>query len=45
MMPIPSKLRKELSEDPYYSVCARLGSDCQGRITWEHSYIYKKLIQ
>lgn len=30
-----------MSEDPYYSVCCR-GSEgsCDGRITWEHSFIY-----
>ena len=34
---IPPKLRKQLSEDPEYQKCLRAGSDCQGRITWEHA--------
>jgi len=37
---MPLKLRKELSEDPFYKVCARKGYDCRGRITWEHSWLY-----
>ena len=45
MQPIPSALRKQLSEDPYYNHCARLGNDCDGRITWEHAFIYKTQIQ
>ena len=40
MRPIPQKLRSELAGDPYYSMCARHGPDCQGRITWEHAWIY-----
>lgn len=40
MRPIPSKLRKEMSEDPYYSICARKDSHCNGRITWEHAWVY-----
>jgi len=42
---IPPKLRERLSENPYYHKCARRGSDCDGRITWEHSFIYKNQIQ
>jgi hypothetical protein len=40
---IPPKLRRELSEDPYYQVCARGWencSPCRGRITWEHAILY-----
>lgn len=37
---IPPKLKKKMSEDPYYLVCARVNSDCEGRITWEHAWIY-----
>lgn len=44
-MPIPAKLREEMANDPYYKSCARKGSDCSGRITWEHSFIYKNQIQ
>ncbi|MGH7782249.1 MAG: hypothetical protein ACREO5_00165 [Candidatus Binatia bacterium] len=40
MHPIPPKLRKQLSEDPYYKACARAGTDCDGRITCEHSILY-----
>ncbi len=40
MRPIPKKLREELVSDPYYKYCARLGSDCSGRITWEHAWTY-----
>lgn len=29
-----------MANDPYYKTCARKGSDCQGRITWEHSWLY-----
>lgn len=38
--PIPKKLREQLSEDPYYSVCARENEECSGRITWEHACYY-----
>lgn len=40
MTPIPLKLRKQLEVDPYYSMCSRAGSECNGRITWEHAIIY-----
>jgi len=40
MTPIPPKLRKEMSEDEYYTRCSRANIDCQGRITWEHAWIY-----
>lgn len=26
--------------DPYYKKCARANSQCAGRITWEHCWIY-----
>lgn len=29
-----------MSVDPYYQVCARKNGECQGRITWEHAFIY-----
>lgn len=38
---MPPTLRRELSEDPYYQVCARSNSECAGRITWEHALYYK----
>jgi hypothetical protein len=37
------KLRRQLSLDPYYHVCARKGlhrHQCGGRITWEHALIH-----
>ena len=40
MRPIPLKLRKQLENDPYYKSCARKDRDCEGRITWEHVWIY-----
>lgn len=40
MTPIPPKLREEMSNDPYYKVCARKNGECSGRITWEHAWIY-----
>ena len=35
---IPKKLLTEILADPYYEVCARLGDDCDGRITFEHVF-------
>jgi len=40
MRPIPKTLKDEMAADPYYRVCARLNGDCDGRITWEHAFIY-----
>ena len=45
MSPIPQKLRKQLSEDPEYKICARAmrsghGGECRGRITFEHAILY-----
>ncbi len=40
MRPIPPALKKEMADDPHYKHCARANSDCSGRITWEHAYIY-----
>ena len=40
MRPISPKYRKIINEDPYYRVCSKLGSDCNGRITIEHAFIY-----
>ena len=40
MIAIPLKLRKEMSEDPYYYRCAREDGTCKGRITWEHALLY-----
>jgi len=37
---IPPLLREMMSEDPYYKVCARSNSECEGRITWEHTLLY-----
>jgi len=38
MRRIPTKLREQLEEEP--QVCARRNKDCNGRITWEHVFIY-----
>ena len=35
---IPKKTREELASKP--QICARLGEDCDGKITWEHALIY-----
>jgi hypothetical protein len=40
MTPIPERIKRILEIDPYYHTCARSGSDCKGRITWEHAIIY-----
>lgn len=40
MRTIPAKLKKEILLNPYYKVCARKDSDCDGRITWEHAIIF-----
>jgi len=40
MRPIPQKLRKIIDSSAYYETCARKGSDCRGRITIEHSFLY-----
>lgn len=37
---IAQRLRNEMAVDPYYQVCARKNGECQGRITWEHAFIY-----
>lgn len=38
-MPIPDKLRSELSEDPFYSKCCITGKR-NGKIDWHHCYTY-----
>lgn len=40
MRPIPLKLRNQIADDPYMKTCARSNEECQGRITWEHAFIY-----
>lgn len=40
MTKIPEKLRASLAIDDYYKKCVRQGFDCDGRITWEHVWIY-----
>jgi hypothetical protein len=38
---IPKKLLKELLSDKFYEKCVRHGEgSCQGRITFEHAWIY-----
>lgn len=39
---IPSKLRSEIKDDPYYRFCARADvHECAGRITWEHALTFR----
>lgn len=41
MRPISKKLKFEIQGDPYYDKCARAKEGgCDGRITWEHAFIY-----
>src|SRR3990167_1326227 len=40
MRPLPTKLRQQLANDPYYSKCARFDEECSGRITWELAFTY-----
>ncbi|MCH8331720.1 MAG: hypothetical protein IH946_10165 [Bacteroidetes bacterium] len=41
MRRIPEKLRQEILADSYYKTCAREeDGGCEGRITWEHVWIY-----
>jgi len=41
MNPIPKKLREEMESDPYYHKCLRhKENECNGRITFEHCWIY-----
>lgn len=41
MRPIPKKLKDEIKKDPYYKRCARADDGgCDGRITWEHAWMY-----
>lgn len=42
-MPIPLKMRAEMSRDPFYKACALRGwheHTCEGKITWEHALIH-----
>jgi hypothetical protein len=35
---IPDKLKREMSDDPYFSICAfKDMHECGGRVTWEHA--------
>ena len=39
---IPAKLKKEMSDDPYFSICAfKDMHECGGGVTWEHSLMGK----
>lgn len=40
MRPISKKNRTLINSDIYFTCCARGGSDCSGRITIEHAFIY-----
>lgn len=41
MRPIPLNHRKIIDSDPYFRQCARRSGDCSGRITIEHSFLFK----
>ena len=46
MRPIPPKLKEQIANDPFMRDCIYRSPDapnhnCRGRITWEHSFIYK----
>lgn len=40
MNKIPPKLKKKILADPYYKHCAREDTSCNGRITFEHAFLY-----
>lgn len=41
MSPIPPTVKAEILADPYYKQCARASEmECDGRVTWEHAWIY-----
>tara|TARA_R110000868_G_scaffold276331_1_gene535984 strand:+ start:490 stop:819 length:330 start_codon:yes stop_codon:yes gene_type:complete len=40
MRKIHAALREEMHNDQYYESCCRKNTECQGRITWEHTLIY-----
>jgi len=40
MRPIPPAMREELDALPRMHRCERFSEECQGRITWEHVWIY-----
>jgi len=40
MRPIPPAMRQEIESDPFMKKCSRRSSECDGRITWEHCWIY-----
>ena len=41
MNSIPPKLRKEMSEDPFYKKCCLKDEYCRGRIEWHHALTFK----
>ena len=34
------KMRREMSEDRFYTVCCLRDMQCEGRIEWHHVFIY-----
>lgn len=41
MRPISPEVRVQILEDPFYEKCIRSEEGmCEGRITWEHTWIY-----
>jgi len=40
MRSIPTKMRQEMNNNPYYKKCALRSSECGGRITYHHVWIY-----
>ena len=40
MRPIPPRLRAEMAADPFYRVCVHDSHECEGRVEWDHVFIY-----
>jgi len=41
MRPISSRVKKLLEKDDWMKMCIIRDGNCSGRITWEHSWLYK----
>lgn len=39
-LPIPKDMREELEKDPYMKRCVLESEICDGRIEWNHAFIY-----
>ena len=40
MRPIPIKLRTQIAQDIFMQKCIYNNCDCEGRIEWEHAFLY-----